>query len=152
MNDKTNYNEDFEALSLNEAISLMSELKLKSDALGDERAEINKKYDVLRMNIVPSKMEEAGEESKTISGIGRITLQADVFASIPAPMRDQAYEWLDEHGHGDIIKPTVNASTLKALIKSLIRKGTEIPESIFKVTPVTRAVITRKGVSDNDSN
>ena len=140
---------DYKALSLNDAIKVMSDIKNEIDVLNDRRAILNKKYDLLRMGVIPEKMDEAGESTKTIVGIGRITLQADVFASIPAPNREAAFEWLDENGHGDIVKETVNAGTLKALMKSLIRKGTPIPEDIFKVTPVTRAVITSKGVNDD---
>jgi len=137
--------QDFRSLPLNEAIKLMSDIKNDLDTVNDHRATLNKAYDFLRTTVIPEKMDEAGESTKTMDGIGRITLQADVYASIPAECKEAAYDWLNEHGHGGVVQETVNAGTLKALMKRLLREGVEVPEELFRVTPVTRAVITRTG-------
>ena len=78
-----------------------------------------------------------------VEGVGRVGLTSDLYASIAPDQKGAAYEWLSDNGHGDVVQPTVNSSTLKALMKSIIKSGKEIPSELFKVTPFTRASITK---------
>jgi hypothetical protein len=53
------------------------------------------------------------------------------------------YEWLESNNLGDLIKPTVASSTLKAFVKNRIKAGKDLPDAVLKVTPFTRASITK---------
>jgi hypothetical protein len=80
----------------------------------------------------------------TIDGLGRLGLTSDVFARIVTERRADAYQWLSDHGFGDLIQPTVNSSSLKATMRKLIKDGKEsIPDDLFIVTPYQRASITK---------
>ena len=129
--------------TLQSAIKRQAELRAKLDEIEEVTKLMNKEYDRLRTGIVPEKMDEEGLTTITIKGIGRVSLTGDVYASIPAEVRDDAWDWLRDHGHADVIKETINASTLKALMKSFIKEGVPFPEDLFKVTPFTRASITK---------
>lgn len=105
------------------------------------KSTIGKVYDWVRTGLVPEKMDEEGLELLKIEGIGRVSLTSDINVSIIN--KDEEFKWLEESGHGDLITETVNASSLKALLRRMIRDGKEVPEAIFKVIPFTRASITK---------
>lgn len=48
--------------------------------------------------------------------------------------KERAFEWLREHGHGDLVQETVNSGTLASFARSLqIDEGIDLPDDIFKV-------------------
>jgi hypothetical protein len=104
--------------------------------------ELNKVYDTLRIGVLPEKMAEEDITSMKIDGIGRLTVTADLSASIDKDKLEDAYTWLRDTGNGDIIKETVNASSLKSVIKAGIKSAIEIPDC-FKVNTFNRTSITR---------
>lgn len=124
-------------------IRQMAELERRKDILSEKLKEINKHLDQLRLSQIPEAMAALEVPTITVSEVGRVALTADVYASIPAENKEQAYEWLNENGYGNCIIETTNASTLKAIFRRRLREGQEIPEGIFKVTPYTRASITK---------
>lgn len=105
---------------------------------------INAEYDAIRLGILPDKMDEEDITNITVSGVGRITVQSDIYFLIPAPFREDAYEWLRKNGHGDLIQETVNSSSGKAWAKEMFKKGELPPEDLFKVTPFSRSQITKE--------
>ena len=134
-----------EGKSLLELASVMNEIRVSLDAATQVKTNLQKRYDALRLNLIPTAMDEDGISNVTIDGIGRLGLTADIYASIPAAQRDEAWEWFRSNKLGDIIKETINSGTLKATLKSIMKKGElEIPEELFKVTPYTRASITKR--------
>lgn len=124
-------------------IRQMAELERRKDILSEKLKDINKLLDQLRLSRIPEAMAALEIPTITISEVGRVSLTADVYASIPAEGKEQAYEWLNENGYGNCIIETTNASTLKAIFRRRLREGQEIPEGIFRVTPYTRASITK---------
>jgi hypothetical protein len=126
---------------LMDAIKKMSELKNRIDSMKEEMKDLNKEYDRLRLEEIPSLMEDQGIERLSVDSVGTIYLTSDLYASIPAAGREGAYEWLGDHGYGDLVTQTVNASTLKAFVKGAIERGEELPDELFKVSPFTRAAI-----------
>lgn len=134
-----------EGLTLIEVSAIMNDMRIKLDAAKDVKTKYQKKYDALRLNIVPPLMDDEDITSITIDGIGRVGLTSDIYASIVSGEKEKAFSWLRENRHGDAIQETVNSGTLKALLKGIIKKGEEvIPEDVFKVTPFSRASITKK--------
>lgn len=134
-----------ESMTLLQLAEIMNDIRIELEEVKAISTGFQKKYDALRLNLIPSAMDDDGISTITIEGIGRLSLTSDIYASIPAAQREEAWEWLREHKLGDIIKETVHAGTLKATLKSLLKKGEEeIPEDLFKVTPYTRASITKR--------
>ena len=132
-----------EEKSIAELVEMMADAKAKYEKAKAKASDAYQWLEILRLVVIPNKMEQENLENVTTEH-GRVHLVSDLFASIPAPNREAAHQWLQEKGLGELIKPTVNASSLKAAIKELMKEGEEIPEDIFKVTPITRAQLTRK--------
>lgn len=105
-------------------------------------ATLDWQYDYLRLKAIVQKFEDAGVTTMTLAGVGRVTLYGDLYARIPAAVRQEAYEWLRDNGHSSLITETVNAGTLKAAAKAMIKKGEQWPENLFKITPYSRAQLT----------
>lgn len=124
-------------------IKSMSTLKEKLDKLRAEKTAIQKEYDYLRLNCLPGAMDEEELDTLTVTGVGRVSLTSDLYASIPAGTKPEAWQWLRDNGHGYLIVETVNAGSFKAACKQMIKKGEQIPEDLFKITPYTRASITK---------
>lgn len=134
----------FKKMTTKEVISYMNDLAELKSQHEDSLKAVNIEYDYLRLNFIPNRFDEEGIQNITIEGIGRVSLTGDLFVSVLAENREKMHEWLSDIGKGSLITNTVNASTLKATIKAMMRAGEEIPEDIIKVTPVSRASITRK--------
>jgi len=120
-------------LFMRSAVELATEIK----------SELQKRYDFIRFSLIPEIMDEDGLESARVEGVGRVSLQSDINASVKADHKIEAQDWLIENGYGDVIQETVNSSTLKALLKKRIKEGLDIPADLFNVSPFTRAQITK---------
>jgi hypothetical protein len=58
--------------------------------------------------------------------------------------KELGHRWLHDNGHGGLIIPTVNASSLSAFAKDLMEnEGKELPEHIFKTGRLTYTSITK---------
>jgi len=122
-------------------IEQMAAIGDQLDALEETRKPLQKEYDRLRLEAIPSQMAEEDITSVT-GGFGRCTLTSDLYVS--APDKRTLHKWLEESGNDAMIQPTVNAQTLKAFCKEQMGKGKELPDGILKVTPFSRAVIYTK--------
>lgn len=123
------------------AVKFMHRMAGLNEQADSCKSRIGKIYDWSRMGLVPEKMEQAGVDGFTLTGVGRVSLTADLSVSMPDKVA--GYAWLEEHGMGDLVTQTVNASSLKAVIRRRLRDGEAVPGEIFKVSPFTRASITR---------
>jgi len=133
--------EDTKGLMAVDSVHLMAVLQELNEMADGVKKTIGKAYDHTRVAVVPAKMDEEGLDNMTVTGVGRVSVTSDIRASTAD--KHGAYLWLEEHGHGDVIQETVNAGTLKAILRRRMRDGLEIPESLFKVTPFDRASITK---------
>lgn len=125
-------------------VRLQDQLNRQIDSLGESKSALQKSYDWLREGKLPEIMESQELEGLRVEGVGRVHLQSDVRISVKADSKVEAYEWLDDNGHGGLITQTVNASSLKAFYKGELKKGNELPADYFNTSLFTRAVITRK--------
>ena len=133
---------EYESLNLHDLAVKLTEIRKELDEIKVRSAEFNKRYDYIRLNLIPGLMEESDISTVTYEDVGRITVTGDIYASIPAASRDDAYSWLRENGFGDLITDYVHPGTLKSFLKGQIKKGREIPE-FFRVHPFERASITK---------
>ena len=134
---------EYDAMSIQDLAQAMKEIKEELDTVSERRTELNKRYDHIRLARIPEKMDEEGINTITLKDIGRLTLTSDVYAAIPSDKQEEAWEWLRENGHAGLIKETVHAGTLKAFAKAMLTKGEVLPDDLFRITPFSRASITK---------
>ena len=143
-----NPNEVFEAkykvMTTLDIVRAMNDIQLAKEAKDNEAKEIGKEFDFLRLKMIPSRFEEEGIENLKVEGVGRVSLTGDMYVSIPAANREAAYEYFRDIGKSSLITESINASTLKAAVKAMMKAGEELPEELVKVTPFTRASITKR--------
>ena len=130
-------------MPLQQAATLQRDMADIVERFSAVKAELQKLYDFVRFTFVPGVMEDEGIESAKVEGVGRVYLNSDVNVSIRTGKSEDAQVWLVDSGNGDLIKETVNSSSLKALVKSMMKKGEEVPAEIFNVSPYTRAQIAK---------
>lgn len=58
---------------------------------------------------IPSLMENLGFEKITLKDGRTLSVKEAVQCAIPAAKKPAAYKWMDEHGHGDLIKIALTA-------------------------------------------
>lgn len=133
-------NDRMKAKDLARAMRVFRDAK---DAIDIVDKEITRRWDFLRLVRMPAQCEEEDIENVRIAGVGRIDLRPDIYASILPGRKQDAFRWLQDNGRGDTVQETVNSSTLKAMLKKMVKDGEEYPEEIFKVTPFTMAALTR---------
>lgn len=128
-------------MSITAAIARLNEVQNELAELDELRKPLQQEYDKLRLETIPGLMGDEGVTSINVAGIGRCTLTGDLYVS--APDKTAMHAWLEDNGHGSLIVETVNAQSLKAFIKEQIKAGTELPETVFKISPFSRAAIYR---------
>ena len=140
----------FRSCDLLEMARAMKDMQAMKEEAETHLSIVNAQLDVIRYELIPNKMDDDGIKNVVFSGIGRITLTADMFVSTKAEYKTALYEWLEDRGLGDIIQPAINSSTLKAFIKGRIKAGNDVPEEYLNITPVTRASITKVAPKNHD--
>lgn len=119
----------------------MKQVQFELEEAEKVKTELQAEFDHLRYEEVPNLMSELDLRNFTVEGVGRMSLTPGMYASII--QKHEAYIWLKDNGHGDLIKETVNSGSLQAALKQAIVKGEELPDGVFKITPYTRASITK---------
>ncbi len=155
------YNEHLEVLVRNEKKTLtpMSALKLMDTVFRHKelisdmiKSPIEKLYDILRFTVVPEVFADNEITTLTLEGIGRCNIMDDISVTMEGGSKEEKeanklafYEWLRANELEDIITQTVNAQTLAAFVRRQLQSkdGLKLPYDRIKVTPVTRAQITR---------
>ena len=128
----------------------MESLKGATDELKEELKERGARYDELRKKMIPEEMAKVGLVND--AGLGKfslasgatISLRGDLFVQIIREELENAHSWLEEEGHGHLIKPNVNPQTLRAFAKEQMGEGKELPKDFFNVHPFSTATIRRK--------
>jgi len=134
----------YAGMGLSDIVIEMARIDADIKALGEKKTDMQHEYDAIRKFALPSAMDDAGISNMNVTGVGRVSLRSDVYASIPATNKEAAFDWLRGTSHGGVIKESVHAGTLKALMKTLIKEGGELPpDEIIRVQPYTMAVLTR---------
>lgn len=96
-----------------------------------------------KTEVVPSIFEQAGVPNVPLEEGFRVGISSRFLASIKPDQKAAAYDWLREHGLGDLITYTVNSQTLSsALRKELEEKNIEAPEELFSVAMMPTTSVT----------
>ena len=141
------YRAKYETLAKNEDVlalaQCMYETSLAKEYVDMLSKHINAEYDVLRLELIPTTMEEKGIENMKIEEIGRVGLTGDMYVSVKAGCHDQFFAWLKKNKLGDLIQSTINPSTLKSFVRTRMAANKKVPSDLLNVTPYTRASITK---------
>ncbi len=123
-----------------QAIALQAEV----DAINETLTERNKELDLIVGHKLPTAMLEAGCEEFKASNGAKITLKSFVSASLVKDKIEEAFEWLREKGHGDLIKREFKLQfgrgedNLAGTIKDLIfKEANRLPDDKTSVHPQT---------------
>lgn len=122
------------------------ELEKQLEQMAAAMAPLSAEYEHLRKRTLPQIAEDSGVTSVVIQFTpeyrGRVGLTSDLYVQILN--QSEGFDWLRDHGHGDLIKEGVHSGSLKAAMKRRIESGQGTPPSeIFKLTPFKFATITK---------
>ena len=141
---KDQYRAEYKDLGLKDLALKMIEIESAKEKLESRLKEANAAYDVLRLELIPAKMEETGVENVRYDGIGQVVLTGDLYVRTIPGQKEGLFSWLKKHKLQALVQPSINASTLKAWVRQRIKEGKDYPTDFLKVEPFTRASI-RKG-------
>lgn len=139
---------EMKTMSPQELAKMQNGLKVILERIEQTTKNLNTLYDIVRKDHLPQTMDDNELDLFVIPEVGRITLQSDIYLSYPAAHKEELYDWLEENGHGELIKSNVHAGTLKAFVKDYLKKDTtqegyvELPE-FLKITPYSFSKVTR---------
>jgi len=110
----------------------------------------------LSQEIIPARMSELGLESLTLKDGSSVKVKQLVHASIPVPYREEAFKWLRDNGHGDLIKNEISASFGKgedSIANEFIDKIEELgyniqPQQKVWVEPMTLKAFVREQIAN----
>jgi len=89
-------------------------------------------YETLNKVTLPNMLEVDGVTNVPLAEGFRVQMASPFYASVKKDQQAAAYEWLKANGLGDLIKDTVNSSSLAAGLKGLLEdKNIEAPAEIF---------------------
>ena len=100
-----------------DALKDISELSQKLVDLEEETAMLETALKKVKENarkiseeIIPEKMNEMNLTSLSLKDGSKLEVVPAIYASIPAKYKEEAFDWLRDHGHGDLIKNQLSAS------------------------------------------
>lgn len=83
------------------------------------------KLTTLQRETIPELLKEAGLDNLETDGGVKISVRSDVSARIPPENRGEAFEWLESHGYGDIIKYNVSAAIPREVSRQKILEAAQ---------------------------
>lgn len=124
------YNE-YKDMSYAKLAARMLELRTKSAELEKAKILADKELQVITLRVVPERFLKDEITSMNVAGIGRLGISKDAHCTVPPANAEQLQQWLIDNDFGDLIKPTVNSSSLKALVKSLEKDTLASDDVVF---------------------
>lgn len=122
-------------------------LQMRAQDLTDSLAEVNKGINRLKADELPVLMTAAGLVTLTLEASGNLPelefslrpyYKANISAEWPQERQNAAFDWLEENGHGDLIKTVViielgrgEIKLLKALSKALLKIKGITPDQVM---------------------
>ena len=129
---------------LTEMAKSLRALKDEKEQLEAKLKEVNGGIRKLAEGDIPEYMEDNEIDKVSIEGVGTIYLSTKVYAHVKAENREPFFEWLREHGNGDLIKETVHPSTLNAFAKEQLSEGHALPDQLIDAKLYQTANLRRK--------
>ena len=89
----------------------------------------------MKTEIIPDYMDELGIESFTLTNGATIKVEPFYQCSIPKARRDEAFQWLTEHGYDDLIKVNVTVTFGKSQYREACELAENITDQGYPVAP-----------------
>lgn len=147
------YSVDFEQLDtqgrhiarVDDVLSFYHGVRTAYERLDEARKEIGKTLEGLSRYVIPAHMKEAGLSSITSAELGvRFTVSDKLSVTIPAEHKQGAYEWLKSNGLSALVVETVNASTISAVARDLLKnQGESLPPELFNTHVMNTTSMTK---------
>jgi hypothetical protein len=134
---------DYEEMSISQLAAQLRDFKQALDKIGSMKTELQKMYDYLSIEVLPDRMDEEGIDTIKVKNVGRLQTSSDIRCSVPANNKDEVKNWLRENGHGSMISEAVNASTLKAFVKEMMKENKPYPEHLLNIHAYSRATVVK---------
>jgi hypothetical protein len=135
-------------------VDRLIESKERVEALDASLTAERATYDDIRKKQLPVLMQELGmirpdgRGGFTHSSGARVHLRVEIWAHIKKDVQPETFAQLRAAGHGDIIKETINAQTLRALVKDWLDDGTPIPPGVTHTMETVAVLVKPKGGSE----
>lgn len=133
---------------LEDACRLYYGLDAAYSTMNDVRKNVGEQLDYLSRNVIPEVMSERGVRSVTLDDISK-RFSTATRTSASMLNKEQAMDWLESVGAGDLIQPTVNASSLGSFCKEFLSEHHIDPPDCIKVSNLTYTSITSVKKKDN---
>jgi hypothetical protein len=101
-------------------------LKEHKEALDGWTECLAKFYNQLSYETIPAAFERVGVDSVKLSG-RNFVVGVRFNASIPQDKQSEGFKWLEEHGLGALIRPSVNPKSLSSALSGYIEEHAEEP-------------------------
>lgn len=118
-------------------------VKTYKDQLDEISKALSIERDRLAYELIPRAFSDEGTTTLTLKEGYRVTLVPFVRASIKEGQREEAYGWLRQMGHAELITNTINSSTLSAFVKNLLSENQDVPEGVFNVNVGQNTSVTK---------
>ena len=107
-----------------------ADLKARKDDLEDKLKIVEGELKQIATVDLPTLMEDNECPKFSISGIGTIFLNQEIYASVLKDDRPRLYEWLRETGQGDLVEDWVFPGRLTAFAKEQLNEGKQLPDFV----------------------
>lgn len=114
-----------------ELVTVYIVLRMIKNHLDEAMKLVDAQIDRLSKTAIPEAFEREGAKTITTLDGDRVTVTEKLYASIPAPKREEAFNWLRDNGHESLIVQTVNSSSLSAFAKAELELGRDLPDGLF---------------------
>lgn len=138
--------------TITEACNKMKRLEDQVNAEEENLSKLKSKLRDFQERIIPELMQQAGVSSLVLTDGSKVQVKPYYGAKIPESRTEEAFSWLREKGHGDMIKNTVTATLdrgqdnqVSELIKVCEQNGFKYNQKM-KVEPMTLKAFAKEQV------
>lgn len=96
--------------NLSKAASQLEVIETRLEQLEQELSKAKEMARNLTHTVIPSLMDDVGMSSFELTNGRKITIQEAVTCSVPVANRTAAWNWLEEQGHGGLVKRNVTVA------------------------------------------
>ena len=137
-----------------ESCNKLLDIQKKISTAEEEMEKLKEVETTLSEQTIPNLMQQAGISMLKLADGSSVEVKPFYSARIPASKSEQAFDWLRENGHGDMIKNQVSLefgmrqdNEAKALVEELKQKGLAVQQKT-SVHPSTLRGFVREQIQD----
>ena len=125
---------------------IAAQLVVLTSQIGEAEAHLRslkRAKEVITDEILPKKLNQEGVSTVHVKDFGRLSIRTETRVSTKAGQAPILQQWLTANGYEELIKPTVNSSTLKSFIKECIQEGRDYPDELINMHSFERVTLTK---------